>query len=262
MLNEKNPKRSNLFFNNLLKEISEEKNKKSNEIIYLKTKTTCTHLSIFVKTLFLFLLVFVSGLFAFFLSPETISISAMTKIGILSLIQFFLIIIRCSKKYFRRIAIFYSLIEGVNFGFILRLLNYHYSNIFFISIIALLSICLLFIIIHSLHAYNIIEVNNKTRIFLSISLFILFIIYVLQIVFLSKSLEHSFLGLLISGFGLFIACLTLAVDLEDSRYIVQQRLSKEYEWRIAMGFLITFVFMFWQIIQILIRLGFLKEREE
>lgn len=184
---------------------------------------------------------------------------------LIELILFFLSNI-VSLQYQKTIAISIALTEGITLGFFLNLLKLYYSNFMYGIAFAFISTIMLFMIVHLLYTNNIITVNNKFRMFFIISLLILFITKLLLnlISSYSNNSQDMFINeqifFIFSICFLILGCMSLALDFDDANFIVSQKIHKDNEWRVALGFHMNLIYIFIQCIILLIKLGFFKKK--
>jgi uncharacterized YccA/Bax inhibitor family protein len=238
-------------------------------------KQTCSFRSISIKTVFLFLFTLMSSLCSFSClvylikninSQETLSKTMFfikTTLLFCVVLQFILIIYSnfLSLKYQKIISIMFSSLEGITLGFLLAFLKIQYSNFSEGIILAVLSTIMLFITVHFLYFNGLIKVDNRLRIFTMISFLILAIIQTfMHFMNMTTNYYSNPLFLLISICFLILGCITLATDFDDANFIVSQKVHKDNEWKVALGFNLNLIFIFIQCIRILLALGFFKEK--
>ncbi|MFR0367846.1 Bax inhibitor-1/YccA family membrane protein [Candidatus Phytoplasma palmae] len=250
-----------IFKNNpLIERIKNEAKTKSRKFAKLDDKNICSKKSISLKTFFLFLCTIATSIttYRFLLQTQYYTNfnfvnKLFTYVFLLSIIQFILVIMinMVNIRIRKFIAISFALIEGINLSLFLSFLNIAYKNAIEGITIALTSTILLFTISHFLYSCNIIKINQKFRSFLLISLLLLIVMQFFRLL--------NFFSLLITVFSLFLGCMSLAVDFEDADFIISNRLHKDNEWNIALGFHITLIWIFKNLINLLQILGFFKK---
>ncbi|WP_210352276.1 Bax inhibitor-1/YccA family membrane protein [Texas Phoenix palm phytoplasma] len=251
-----------IFQNNpLIEKIKNEAKAESHKFSKLDDKNVCSKQSISLKTFFLFLCTIATSIATYHFLFQTnyySNFNFLNKLFIyifsLSIVQFFLVIMMniVNIRIRKFVAISFALIEGINLSLFLSFLNIFYKNAIEGITIALISTILLFTISHFLYYCNIIIINKKFRSFLLISFLILIIMQFLNIL--------NFFSLIITVFSLFLGCMSLAVDFEDANFIISNKMHKDNEWNIALGFHITLIWLFKNLINLLQILGFFKRR--
>ncbi|WP_334331097.1 Bax inhibitor-1/YccA family membrane protein [Candidatus Phytoplasma prunorum] len=247
-------------------------NKKS---IISTYKNNVSRKSIALKTIMLLVVTILSTMITFFLFngarfvPNQLKIQENTNIitlilYILPIISFLLIM---SSRFLpvqttKFIATTYSILEGIFFGTLFCFLNVVYSNVFMLISIDFLSVLCLFIIMNLAFYNNIIKVNKKFVTFIVTSMILIFILdlIILFTGILGNGVSPLF-GALVSIIAIIISTLSLAMDFQYADYIVEQNISKDYEWKVALGFQITLIYIFIRILQLMMYLGVFKKRE-
>ncbi|WBL31272.1 Bax inhibitor-1/YccA family membrane protein [Candidatus Phytoplasma sacchari] len=278
--------KKNSFFRGIFKKnnyiIENIKNKSKSKNVYennIKKEKICSLKSIALKTFILFCYtissVFISFIILNYLLNKNYMVYPKTLfIGLVcfSLIQIplFILSVKTNLKNQKIISKSIACLQGGSLGFFLHFLKIIYINLSHGVILAFLSTVTLFLIVHFLYYNNIITVNNKFRVFVIVSFFIISMIMIIisliqrysglfnnSMVFTSRPLF-----LFISLFCLILGCMSLATDFDDANFIVSQKLHKDNEWLVALGFHLNLIYIFIQCIRILIELGFFESRNK
>ncbi|PQP79570.1 hypothetical protein C6B37_01580 [Candidatus Phytoplasma phoenicium] len=224
---------------------------------------TCEFTTIGMKTVFLFLCTFLTAFLSYGLSFVLQGTNAKPKIFftlfIFSFVTQIYLLFKLSSnevKKHKKIVIIFALLQGISIGEIVFVLNKYYSNVFSMILLAFLTVGILFMVSHFLYSTNLIKVNQKFQLcFTAASITFFFILLFSKFIQLSH-----FILIPITLFGLVLGCMMIFSDLKNAEFIVANKLSKEYEWTVAFGFHMTFIFLFMQIIRLLLLLGFFQER--
>lgn len=233
--------------------------------IYSSTSVvkTCEFTTIGMKTVFLFLCTFLTSFLSYGLSfvlqgTNTKPIIFSTLIFLSFVTQIYLLFKLSSNEVekHKKIVIIFASLQGISIGETVFVLNQYYSNVFSMILLAFLTTGILFIISHFLYSTNLIKVNQKFQLCFTASSITFFFI-----ILFSKFFQLSpFILIPITLFGLVLGCMMIFSDLKNAEFIVANKLSKEYEWTVAFGFHMTFIFLFLQVIRLLHLLGFFHER--
>ncbi|MDV3196162.1 MAG: Bax inhibitor-1/YccA family protein [Candidatus Phytoplasma stylosanthis] len=239
----------------------------NSDIIFQTSKLS----SIGLKTAFLFLCTFISSLLSgilFCKFPIQILIEnhymlllVITLIQLILLFRLSFLSFKGSIEKQKNLVIAYALIEGISVGIYIAILKMAgYKNIFESVMISSLTTFILFMITHFLYSTNLIKLNKKLYLFALSSIITLFFIN-LGISILKRYTDITIstpLLIFVALFSLLIGCIFLAIDFHDAEFLVENRLPKEYEWNAALGFHITLIFIFFQVMRLLRYFGFLK----
>ncbi|CAP18196.1 conserved hypothetical protein [Candidatus Phytoplasma mali] len=264
----------NIILNDVLNSVN---TKKSISI----SKNNVSRKSIALKTITLLLVTIATTIITFFLfnggltvQPAKITalndrkVSIILILFVLPIISFILIIGSrfLPVQMVKYVAMTYSIFEGMFFGVLFCLLNIVYDNVLMLVAIDLLSVSILFILMNLAFYNNIIKVTKKFVIFIMISMFMIVLfdlIILFSRVYSGYSIKqmNPFLGAFVSIFAIIIGTLSLAMDFKYAEQIIQQNISKEYEWQVALGFQITLIYIFIRILELMYYAGLFRERK-
>ncbi|RAM57792.1 hypothetical protein DH96_01685 [Candidatus Phytoplasma oryzae] len=235
--------------------------------------STCSVKSIAFKTFLLFCLSFLSCIFTHLIFNYWINktvISKITKLYYIKRIMVCCIVAQIaisiatffsSLKHQKKISISMSIIDGISIYFFFYLLNYHFYNVGQACCLAIVATAILFMSVHLIYKLNIIKVNRyKWRMILFACAFTLILTELIASWVLKISYKHPLYLFLIGG-SLFFASITLLRDFDDMNTLVSYQIHKDHEWIIALGFYLNIIYIFINIIRLLMATGFLKERE-
>lgn len=212
----------------------------------------CTYKGIAGKTMFFLLMTVLGaglGIALLQFAPEAL-IVLLALSGILTLI--FSIVAICFPKQSKVFGSLYCITEGMVVGLLSLLCMALVGGA--VSI-ALLSTVAVFAVVSLLYAGNIVKVNGKFMRFLSIFA-ISFIIGMLIVLVFSMFTEINYgLTILINAITIFLATLYLFFDLENIRQVVEGEYPKQYEWYAAFGLAFTLIWLYVEILKLVIRLA-------
>ena len=127
---------------------------------------------------------------------------------------------------------------------------------------AILGTIVVLMVVATLYVTNIVKVNNRFTSFVltfAISIIISYlIIAILNVTLYKDQPVNTSLNLLVSGLTIFLITLFLFLDLENVRRIVEGGAPKIYEWYVAFGLAYTILWMYMEILPIVLR--FLNDR--
>ncbi|MFP7699766.1 MAG: Bax inhibitor-1/YccA family membrane protein [Candidatus Phytoplasma pyri] len=167
-----------------------------------------------------------------------------------------------SVKITKHIAITYSILEGMFLGILFCFLNIVYDNVFELVTIDILSVLCLFALMNLAFYNNIIKVTKKFVTFIIISMIGIFLIdLIILFTGIFGNGINATVGASISFIAIIIGTLSLAMDFQYAENIIQQNISKDYEWKVAIGFQITLIYIFIRILELMMYLGMFNKRE-
>ncbi|MDE7161931.1 MAG: Bax inhibitor-1/YccA family protein [Anaeroplasmataceae bacterium] len=213
-----------------------------------------TYKGITVKTVILLLIsVLIASVVAFAL-PTIIVNNAMIFIVTLvisSIVGFIAVIVgRSSERKAKYASVIYAICEGLFLGSLSAIVEAFVPGV---VATAVFSTIVLFAVMLTLFATGIIRVGNKLRsicfgltlgalaIILMVSLFSLFIPY------------GDYLGIMIGVevFLVFYGVITLALNFSEANAVVSMGASKDAEWSVALGLLVSIVYIYIEIVRLL-----------
>lgn len=213
---------------------------------------TCTYKGIAGKTIFFLLMTVLGaalgiGLLQF--APNALVV-LLALSGILTLV--FSIVAMCFPRQSKVFGSLYCIFEGMLVGLVSMLCM---SLIGGAVSIALLSTIAVFAVVTLLYTGNVVKVNGKFMRFLTIFA-ISFIVGCLVMAIFSLFTEINFgLTLLLNAITIFLASLYLFFDLENIREVVEGEYPKMYEWFAAFGLAFTLIWLYVEILQLVIRIA-------
>jgi len=218
------------------------------------TDDASTYTGIIVKTLFLFLVLVTTGYYTisnatFFLENYWILIAALI-VGLVA------VIVSMSKPSIAKFtAPVYAAVEGVVLGIFILFAEALYSGIAFNALFITIAI---FLTMLALYATGLVRVGPMFRRVLMGALIglVVFTFAVMIISMFSPGFRESYFGnlnllLLVSLISAGLASLFILMDLDNCSMIVKQGLPKEYEWVAGLGLMVTIVWLFIEILRIL-----------
>lgn len=210
------------------------------------------------KTFVLFLCLLATSAYEFSLFAQgfTDKASALMMAGFVGSIIAFLLIL-FARKTIKFMAPVYALCEGLILGGLSAIMEAHYPGI---VVQAVGSTFMAFFVMLALYKAGIIRCTEKFRSVLMISMFSILGIYLVQFIgsFFNMSIPGLFAsGLVGIGFSLFvcvIAALNFIIDFKVIEDGVEQMADKSFEWYGAWGLMVTFVWLYIEILNLLAKL--------
>lgn len=152
----------------------------------------------------------------------------------------------------------YALFEGLAVGFVCCLFEASYSGIVFAALLATVGV---FGVMSVLYFTGVIRVGNFFRKFMISALIGIVVVNLLILIvsLFSPVLWNLFYGnnlfaLIVSAAMVVFAALMLLLDFDRMTAIVESGLDKKYEWFAAYGLLLTLIYLFLRILQLLARI--------
>lgn len=150
----------------------------------------------------------------------------------------------------------YAVFEGVAVGVISKLVDMAYPGIAFS---ALVSTFVTFGIMMVLYATGVIRVTGKFRSFMYSALICVFVCE-LVIVILGYIVPgtadlfygNAWIAMIATGIMVLLAAFYILVDLSDITMLVDSHMEKKYEWRAAFGLTVTLIWLYVEILRILV----------
>lgn len=210
------------------------------------------------KTFMLFVCLMVTSFYEFSLYLQGYTDKAMALfIGgfIVSIVSFLVILF--ARKTIKYMAPVYALAEGLILGGLSAMMESYYPGI---VVQAVGSTFMAFFVMLALYKAGMIRCTEKFRSVLMISMLSILGIYIVQIIgsFFHMSVPGLFAsGVVGIGFSLFvcvIAALNFIIDFQFIEDGVEQLADKSFEWYGAWGLMVTFVWLYVEILNLLAKL--------
>lgn len=162
-----------------------------------------------------------------------------------------------SVRLAKPMSILYALSEGFLLGFISLIAEMYIPGIAGLAILITLSI---FGVMLMLYTTRIVKVGQKFRAFMYTVLISLFIIALVSLVLSLFGVylfpqDNGPLAIGISVFYLLFASLMLLLDFDRIENLVNFGVDKRFEWSLALGLMVTLVWIYIQVIELAIRIA-------
>ena len=222
------------------------------------SQSVATAKGVSTKTISLVLITMISALVSIFVLGPIGSLAIYTPIIIADLIV--LLVISFVPRTARVLTIPYAIMEGLLIGTIAGILELALPNLgLSLTTIAFVATLAIFLGACALYLSGAIRVTNKLRKFMFtavIGLLISSLVIGIASIF-NPAIYYVFnefgpLAILISVIYIVIAAIYTVISLDNAYSIVQNGLGKEYEWYAAFGILINIIWLFYEILRLVI----------
>lgn len=155
----------------------------------------------------------------------------------------------------------YAILKGISLGLLSHLVDTIFPGIVFQAV---LGTFIVFIVVAYISANDIIKVDHYFRKRLMTALFALIILYFINFIlhitgiynpFHSMIYGNSWLSILFSIFVIGLASCCLLADLDSIKQGAKRNFSKEMEWYCAMSLLVTILWIYLEVLRLLIKLN-------
>lgn len=217
-----------------------------------------TYSGITLKTMLLLILAVASGFTVIFMATEGY-IGAGSFIGLLigsMIIAFISVMIASfSPRLAMPFSIVYALSEGVLLGFLTAIIEGMFPGV---AITAVVATATIFAVMLFLYSSRTIRVTSRFRKIMYTALFSILILAILFGIFswVSPSLVASVqlngnIALIVTGALVVFGALMLTLDFDRAETIVESGAPKQYEWVVAIGLMVTIVWIYIELLRFL-----------
>lgn len=217
-------------------------------------ESSASYAGISIKTLICFLIAVVSGICAIFIPVDLLY----PLLIIFPIATFISALIGCrSTAAAKPCAIIYSIGEGLSLGVLTYVCEILFPGI---ALSAILATATVFGISLLFYSTGIVKASGRLRKFVLISLVSILVFSLFAsifslfgvTVFADLLYGNGPLAIVVGIFTVFLAAFMLIIDFDDASRIVQNGYSKKYEWLSVLGLMISIVYLYVQILRILI----------
>ncbi len=213
---------------------------------------TATKNGVALKTLSLVVISLVTGFFSLqiaIIAPEfTLGIAAVS--GIVSFIA--VLIATFNPKIAGIMSIIYALFQGLLYGLITHLLDAMFPGV---ASIALLGTVIVFVVMFALYQSGLLRGSPLLRsvvygalITILVGSLVATVISLVNPVFINSIYSYE-LAIGISLFLIVMGAFMLTLDFERAEQVVNSGLPKAYEWIVALGFMVTLIWIYYNILR-------------
>lgn len=223
---------------------------------------TCTKSGIGIKTTLLVFITFISAV-AMMVNLDRLGGAALIFYGVVAVVNFILQLIICFvPKTTKVLSIPYAIFEGLLIGVLVGLIELVLPGSGYqIGLLALVMTIAIFLAAAILYSSGVIKVTNKFRTFMFVSLLGIVIgsfavaIMSLFIPGLFALIQSEQLSLIVAIILVVFAGLYVTISLDNANKMVESNLPKQYEWYAAYGILINLVWLFLEVLRLLLILA-------
>ncbi|CCV63980.1 conserved hypothetical protein [Alteracholeplasma palmae J233] len=222
------------------------------------TSNTSTYKGIALKTIILALITIITGASSLILLDKApnLVIGVLLTGGIISFIA--VMVGTRSTKMAMPMSILYAFIQGVVYGTITLLIQTipGFEGVGIIALTATLTIFLVMMVLYYTGVVKasplLVKIVIGTLIASILATFVIFIIGLFAPAFIASIQANVPLMLLVGVVFIILGALMLAMDFANADAVVKSYAPKEYEWQVTLGFMVTLVWLYVQILRVLI----------
>lgn len=225
--------------------------------IFLKTLLSIG--VVILTTIAMILLVYYKGLYLKTVDGETY-LAAKNWVYVLMVVGaiggfLFSILANVSVKLSGVFTLIYSVFEGLFLGVVSGFANIYVPGAIFIAAGATLGIFLIMLGLYSIKAVRV--TNRFLKVMMVLGIGILIFIPINIILYLAApgffgSKEYLYISIAISVGLIIYGAFMLTIDFEHCRNLVENQIDKKHEWQAALGLLLTIVWIYVEIIRLII----------
>ncbi len=207
-----------------------------------------TYRGIFLKTSLMILITALSGFFAVtYLQEAIFPLMFMSMI-----VAFIAVIVSMRSVRFAKVgAIIYSVSEGVLLGAITWIMNIYYPGIATTALVGTASIFTVMLFLYSSRTIRVTPRFRKIMYSILLGILVFFVASLLLRLFGVVIDISSPLALGISGLLIFFGALMLTLDFDRAESIVSGGFDRSYEWIVAIGLMVTLVWIYIELLRFL-----------
>ena len=207
-----------------------------------------TYRGIFLKTTLMILIAALSGYFAVIYFQESLVALLIPSL----IIAFIAVIVSMRSVRFARVgAIIYALSEGVLLGTITWIMNIYYPGIATTALVGTASIFTVMLFLYSSRTIRVTSRMRKVMYSILLGILLFFVSSMILRLFGVTIDISSSLALGISGLLIVFGALMLTLDFDRAESIVSGEYDKSYEWIVAIGLMVTLVWIYIELLRFL-----------
>lgn len=207
-----------------------------------------TYRGIFLKTTLMILIAALSGYFAVTYFQESLYALLIPSV----IIAFIAVIVSMRSVRFARVgAIIYALSEGVLLGTITWIMNIYYPGIATTALVGTASIFTVMLFLYSSRTIRVTTRMRKVMYSILLGILLFFVSSMILRLFGVTIDISSSLALGISGLLIVFGALMLTLDFDRAESIVSGEYDKSYEWIVAVGLMVTLVWIYIELLRFL-----------
>lgn len=205
------------------------------------------------KTFFLVLLTILAGVGAFF-----IPISVLIPLIIVGAISSFLLVFFAMRypKAAMVLSMFYAVFQGLLYGTITALVDFYLPGIGLMALVGTFSIVAVMAFLHAIGAVRatpfLVRFVVGALITIMIGSLVVFFISMFNLAFYESFVGNYPLMIIIFGALVILGAIMLIIDFDNAKNLVESGAPKMYEWQVGLGILVTVVWIYLQLLRLLI----------
>ncbi|MBQ9124116.1 MAG: Bax inhibitor-1/YccA family protein [Acholeplasmatales bacterium] len=213
-----------------------------------------TYKGISIKTFVLLgIAILVAAMVAFYL-PTILVNNPEAFYGMLigsSIIGFISVMVgRMSARASKYASAIYAMCEGIFLGSLTWVVESVYPGVAGVAVFSALAI---FAVMLTLFATGILRVGSKMRRFcFALTLGAMAILLITSITYMFGGVQNIGVLILIEAFLLFYGVITLSLNFDEARFVVNSGASKDAEWTVALGLMVSLVYIYIEIVRLLV----------
>lgn len=221
---------------------------------YVESNTqSATWGGIIVKTLLLVLITIGAGASTWLLPMEVII--ALIIVGAIS--SFFLVFFAMRfPKASMVLSIFYAVFQGILYGTLTYLVESLLPGVGLMALVGTFGIVAVMSILHAIGAVRatpfLVRFVMGALITILIGSLIIFILNIVNPTFVAGFANNYALMVIVYGFLVLLGAFMLIIDFDNAKQIVEMGAPKYYEWQTGLGILVTIVWIYLQLLRLLI----------
>ncbi|WP_052589968.1 Bax inhibitor-1/YccA family protein [Haploplasma axanthum] len=210
-----------------------------------------TYTGVSIKTVVLVLVSFLAAFFAATLIKDNKIEPVITIISVSGIVAFISVLIGTMIP---RISMPFSILYAAAQGFTLGTLTVLLELVFpgnQIGLTAVIATGLIFAVMLGLYSIRAVRATNKFKKIMFGTLFTLLILSIIGIFVPSLDLFSSG-NIFIAGLLVLFGAFMLVLDFDRAEQIVEMGASKQYEWTVALGLMVTLVWIYVQVLRVIV----------
>ena len=149
-----------------------------------------------------------------------------------------------------RASAIYAMCEGIFLGSLTWVVESVYPGVAGVAVFSALAI---FAVMLTLFATGILRVGSKMRRFcFALTLGAMAILLITSITYMFGGVQNIGVLILIEAFLLFYGVITLSLNFDEARFVVNSGASKDAEWTVALGLMVSLVYIYIEIVRLLV----------
>lgn len=231
------------------------KNIKTRDDVY-DTSDTATYLGVTLKSLFLALFTTAAAAVTVFYLPKIIESNLLMFIFVLigsSIISLIAAIVgRISDRMAKYCAVLYSACQGILLGTVTLIAELFYPGIGLLTVGGTLLIFFVMLTLYSIKAVRVTNGFKKFMFGFALGALIMSVFFFVVGLLFPAIYQYTGIYLIVCLFLLVYGVLMLLINFDEATHVVEMGLSKDAEWSVSFGIIITLVYIYVNLLRILL----------